>query len=207
MRHTGSPFELSPGSDTDMTGTPPEYADDADLIAAIGRGDETAMAEVVRSHRSAVFAFARRLINDDARADEIAQDVFLRLWERWDRYDRDRAPLRSFLMALTHSRSLDVARSDSARRRRERRDAEQPAEVGHGPEAQIMTTELEGLVRAALDRLTEAERRAVELAYFDGHSYRRVAELLGEPEGTVKARIRRTLAKLRADLADQELRD
>ena len=90
--------------------------DDGALAAAITRRDEAAMAEAVRRHRDPVFGFARRLVGDSSRAEEITQEVFLRLWERSARFDQQRGTLRAFLLAITHGRALDVIRSDSARR-------------------------------------------------------------------------------------------
>ena len=97
--------------------------DDGELVAAIARRDDAAMAEAVRRHRGPVLAFARRLVGDSGRAEEISQEVFLRLWERSSRFDRERGSLRSFLLAITHGRALDVLRSDTARVAREQRDA------------------------------------------------------------------------------------
>jgi RNA polymerase sigma-70 factor (ECF subfamily) len=180
-------------------------ADDSTLVAAITRRDEAAMAEAMRRHRGPVEAFARRLVGDRDRAAEISQEVFLRLWERSSRFDTQRGSLRTFLLAITHGRALDVIRADSARRAREQRDGRRipPADVG--VEAEVVAQTVAGALRDALGQLPDAERQALELAYFGGHSYRTVAELLNEPEGTIKGRIRAGLAKLRTTLAAQDL--
>ena len=81
-------------------------AEDAELVAAIGRGDDAAMAVIMRRHREPVVAFARRLVGDRAHAEEVGQEVFVRLWERFDRYDRSRGTLRAFLLAMTHGHAL-----------------------------------------------------------------------------------------------------
>lgn len=187
-----------------MTHTSFEPADDATLVAAIGQGDARAMEEVVRTYRGAVYVFARRLVGDDARADEITQDVFLRLWERWERFDASRGTLRAFLLAVTHGRSIDLMRSDAARVRREGNDARLETDRAVDPATQAVASDVKRIVRSAFDVLTPAERELVQLAYYDGHSYRKVAELLGQPEGTVKSRIRRALSKLRYALAAEE---
>jgi RNA polymerase sigma-70 factor (ECF subfamily) len=179
--------------------------DDRTLVAAITRRDDAAMAEVVRRHRGPVVAFARRLVGDSARAEEISQEVFLRLWERSSRFDVERGSLRAFLLAITHGRALDVVRADAARRSREQRDAERSIAPRAGIDAEVVAQTVAGAVHLALSQLPDAERGAVELAYFGGHSYRTVARMLGEPEGTVKSRIRSGLAKLRVLLAAQEL--
>ena len=180
-------------------------AEDAELVAAIGRGDDAAMAVIMRRHREPVVAFARRLVGDRARAEEVGQEVFVRLWERFDRYDRSRGTLRAFLLAMTHGRALDALRVDRARARREERQAVGQVHAAHGADAPVVARTVADAVRRALADLPETERRAVELAYLGGHSYRAVATMLGEPEGTVKSRIRHGLAKLRSALAAQDL--
>jgi RNA polymerase sigma-70 factor (ECF subfamily) len=180
-------------------------ADDAALVNALADGDEPAMVEVVRRHRQPVVAFARRLVGDAARADDISQEVFLRLWERSDRFDPQRGSLRAFLLALTHGRALDALRADSSRRTREERHAATGEVATRPAETQVVAQSVADAVRRALAAIPEAERRAVELAYFGGHTYRTVAEMLDEPEGTVKSRIRAGLTRLRSALAAQEL--
>ena len=190
-----------------MPGTRFDEVDDRELVAAIRNGDDSAMAEIVRRHREPVVAFARRLVGDHARAEEVSQDVFVRLWERSDRFDPQRGVLRAFLLALTHGRALDVMRSDVARRRREERDVTRTNGSAHDAGEQVVARTVGDAVRKALAMIPESERRAVELAYFGGHSYRAVASMLDEPEGTVKTRIRSGLARLRRALADQGLQD
>lgn len=153
-----------------------------------------------------MISFARRLVGDRARAEEVAQEVFVRLWQRSSRFDPQRGALRAFLLALTHGRALDVVRSDSARSRREARDATLVPTDGRPADAPVVASAVAGAVRAALGALPPNERRCVELAYYGGHSYRNVATMLGEPEGTVKTWIRSGLARLRAELAHQDLR-
>ncbi len=179
--------------------------DDHELVAAITRRDDAAMAEVVRRHRGPVLAFARRLVGDSGRAEEISQEVFLRLWERSEHFDAQRGTLRAFLLAITHGRALDVMRSDAARQTRERRDAVRTTSPTTDVEGQVVTRSVSDAVHHALARLPDGERRAVELAYFGSHSYRTVAKMLNQPEGTVKSRIRSGLAKLRTQLASQDL--
>jgi RNA polymerase sigma-70 factor (ECF subfamily) len=181
--------------------------DDAGLVAAIARRDDSAFVEALERNRAPVHAFARRLVADEGRAEEIAQEVFLGLWERPDRFDASRGSLRSFLLAKTHSRAIDVIRADSSRRRREERDARWTSGRGQDVEHEVVGASVAGEVRRALDRLPVAERELIELAYFGGHSYRDVAVRLDLPEGTVKARIRKGLSKLRRELTNRGLRE
>lgn len=177
-------------------------ASDAALVVAIGRYRQDALAEAYRRHAGAVFGLAKRLLRDQPRAEEIVQEVFLRLWNDPHRFDPDRGTLRSFLLAHCHGRAVDLIRSDSSRRSREQRDATASAHQGYDVAHEVLDLAVAGHVRDALDSLPEGERRAIELAYFGGRTYREVAEVLGEPEGTVKSRIRAGLRRLRGELTD-----
>ena len=177
-------------------------ASDAALVVAIGRWRQDALAEAYRRHAGSVYGLARRVVNDAALAEEVVQEVFLRLWNDPERFDPERGSLRSFLLAQTHGRSVDLLRSDTSRRRREEREARQTAESGYDVEHEVWDLAVADHVKEALSTLSDDERRAIELAYFGGHTYREVASLLGAPEGTVKSRIRTGLRRMRDGLAE-----
>jgi RNA polymerase sigma-70 factor, ECF subfamily len=177
-------------------------ASDASLVMAIARWRQDALAEAYRRHAGAVFALSRRVTADPALSEEVVQEVFLRLWHAPDRFDPDRGSLRSFLLAQAHGRAVDLLRSEGARRRREERDARSAADGGYDIDREVWDLALSEHVREVVDGLPEDERRAIELAYFGGHSYRRVAELLDQPEGTVKSRIRSGLRRMREGLIE-----
>ncbi len=174
-------------------------ASDAALVLGIARYRNDALAEAYRRHAGPVFGLARRLVNDQARAEEVVQEVFLRLWSAPDRFDPDRGSLRSYLLAHCHGRSVDMIRADSARRRREETEFAVPIPWPDLIE-EVWDVALSGFVRDALSELSEGERVAIEQAYFGGRTYREVAEMLGEPEGTIKSRIRSGLRRLRDQL-------
>lgn len=177
-------------------------ASDAALVVAIGRWHDDAMAEVFRRHGGAVFSLARRVLGDNGRAEDVVQEVFVRLWDQPERFDPERGSLRSFLLAQTHGRSVDLLRSDTARKDREKREVRATAEAGYDLEREVWDLAVADQVREAVLGLPHEERRAIELAYFGGRTYREVAVELGAPEGTVKSRIRSGLRRMRTLLAE-----
>src|SRR5690606_37538622 len=133
-------------------------AGDATLVFAVARYEQAALAEVFRRHGGAVHGLARRLLDDDARAEEVAQDVFLRMWRQPAGLDPDRGSLRSFLLAQAHGRSVDVSRSAGSRRRREEGDAERTVESGSALEREVWDVTVSEKVRQALGDLPEEQR-------------------------------------------------
>jgi RNA polymerase sigma-70 factor, ECF subfamily len=180
-------------------------ASDGALVVAIGRWHEDALAEAFRRHAGAVYALAQRVSGDGSLAEEVVQEVFLRLWGTPERFDPARGSLRSYLLAQAHGRSVDLLRSDTSRRRREERDAARSAEAGYDLEHEVWDLAVADNIQAVVRHLPPDERRAIELAYFGGHTYREVAAMLGQPEGTVKSRIRSGLKRLRTELVQSGL--
>ena len=180
---------------------------DAALVVAVAKAPEPALAEIYARHSAPVMALARRLLRSQALAEEVAQEVFVRLWNTPEKYDADRGSLRAYLLTQTHGRSLDMLRSETSRRQREERDAVRAPAQTVSTEDQVWQSRLGEDVRRALGKLAESESQAIELAYFGGHTYREVANLLGEPEGTIKSRIRTGMKKLRVTLDEMGLAD
>lgn len=173
--------------------------DDASLVAGLAGGDQRALAAVFEAHAPAVHGLARRICGVE-HADDVVQEVFVRLWQHPERFEPGRGSLRSFLMANAHGRAVDLVRSNGARHRRERASSG-PADL---TSAAADDAALAGLRRDAMASvvrgLPRRERDAIALAYFAGRSYREVARLLGQPEGTIKTRIRSGLSRLRTEL-------
>lgn len=177
---------------------PFEATSDAALVVSVARRDERALAEIYRRHADSLTALARRVLRDPQLAADVVQEVFVRLWQRPERFDAERGALRAYLLADAHGRSVDLVRAEGARRRREEREiAYRLDEPVTTPDEEVIARIESAEMRAALDSLTSDERAAIELAYFGGRSYREVAALLSEPEGTIKSRIRSGLVKLR----------
>ncbi len=176
-------------------------ASDSVLVVAVARGDDAALAELYRRHGGSVFCAALRVLSVRGLAEEVTQDIFIRLWQSPERFDPARGSLRSLLLAQCHGRAVDIVRSESARRRREVSDAT-GVSAAYVLEDQVLDFVTGEKLREAVGRLCESERDAITLAYFGGHTYVDVASLLAVPEGTVKSRIRSGLARLRFTLLE-----
>jgi RNA polymerase sigma-70 factor (ECF subfamily) len=177
--------------------------DDVGLVIAIARYNSDAFAEAYRRHAGAVFGLAQRLLWERALAEELVQEIFLRLWEQPERFDQARGSLRSFLLMDAHARCVDRIRSDTRRKEREERSARAEMVADYDLDLEAYDLDIAEQVREALAALSDVERRAIELAYFGGHTYREVARILDEPEGTIKSRIRTGLTRLRTQLVDR----
>ena len=142
-----------------------EDVEDSVLVERIGNRSQGALAEAYRRHSSSVFSLALRITRNRTLAEEVTQEVFVRLWNRWQTFDADRGTLRSFLLAHTHGRSVDLIRSESSRRTREERETRQMVAVA-GPtlEEEVVGMQVADQVRTALQELKEGARAAIELA-------------------------------------------
>lgn len=183
---------------SDLPGTIDPRPTDAELARRVADGDRGALEYLFQEYGGAVRAMAARVLRNDDLADDVVQDTFVSFWKAPQRFDEDRGSLRTFLVTIAHRRSVDIVRSEVARTRRE----ERPPDPDHYDVAEeVLTRNLSESVRAALAELAEGEREAISLAYFGGLSYVEVARRLGQPEGTVKSRIRSGMKKLSVSLA------
>jgi RNA polymerase sigma factor (sigma-70 family) len=167
--------------------------------ARLVEGDDAALAEVYDQYSSFVYGLALRVIGEPRAAEDVTQDVFVSIWERPGAFDPERGSLRTWLGTLAHRRAVDYVRREEARRRRMEREASRAVPA---PDVEELATALVTAerVRAALDALPGEQRRAIELAYFGGNTYRQVAEVLGIPEGTAKSRLRLGLRRIASAL-------
>ncbi len=178
-----------------------ERTDDTGLAQRLIDRDPTALSDAHADHQAALFGAATSILRDRDAAFDVTQDVFTHLWENPAKYDPARGSLRSYLLVRTRSRSLDVLRSETSRRRRETRRHGDHRTM-RGVDEVVTDRSRARSVHEPLTRLDSRERDAISLAFFEGLSYREVAERLAIPEGTAKSRIRVGLAKLRQDLSD-----
>lgn len=179
----------------------PEGIDE--LLVRVAASDRTAYEAVYRLITPHVLATVRGVLRDPSLSEEVTQEVMLEIWRKASTFDPGRGGWRGWVSTLARRRAVDRVRSEQASRDRNdrvaRRDDEQPADVV----VEEVERRLEHWqVREALAHLTERQREAIDLAYFAGHTYRDVAEVLGIPEGTAKSRLRDGLLRLREALAD-----
>ena len=178
---------------------------DRDLVGGLLQRAEEALAEIYRRHGGAVFGLSRRVLNDDAFAEDVTQEIFLRLWNEPRRFDAERGTLRSYLNRQSHSRSIERVRSEEAHRRREDRSFDTRESDPEAIESEVLATIDSERIRGALGSLDAKERQVIVLAYYGGRSYRDVAVALGLPEGTVKSQMRSGLRRLSTILEDDGL--
>jgi RNA polymerase sigma-70 factor (ECF subfamily) len=181
---------------------------DDHLLARLVAGDDSALAIAYDRYGGFIYAVARRVTQDDATARDITQDVFVLLWQHPDRVDLARGTLRAYLGVVAHRKAVNEVRSAERRRTRERRSVVTEAEVGD-PHAEHDDAAVgrwrAGRLRDFVLTLPPDQRTALELAYFQGCTYREVAQRLNIPEGTAKSRLRLALTRLRTMLDGQPL--
>jgi len=184
----------------------PDDSPDRDWSRRLIAGDESALREAYCGHAPAVLGLAMRILGNATLAEDVVQDVYVRLWEQPERFDPIRGRLRSYLLAMTHSRAVERLRAEDSQRRRIASAGRQPVDTdASDPTHSVAVREAGAAVRRALAELPEEQRTAIELAYFGGLSYRDVAVALAEPEGTVRTRIRAGMRKMRAALQAEEV--
>lgn len=191
-----------------LSGSPrgerPTASSDFALVVRVARGDHVALATLFDRHAAAVHGLAARLCGSD-HADEVVQEVFVRLWQRPERFDVARGSLRTFLHTDTHSRAVDMMRSNGARRKRELADFARQTPQGDAVDDAAVSGLFHDDMTEVIATLPRRERDPIVLAYFEGHTYREVAAMLKQPEGTIKSRIRAGLTRLRTELQDWQL--
>ncbi|MBD0735024.1 sigma-70 family RNA polymerase sigma factor [Streptomyces sp. NPDC088197] len=169
-----------------------------ELLVAVARGDEAAFARVYDAVAGPVLGLVRSVLRDPAQSEEVAQEVLVEVWQTATRFQASRGSAMTWVMTLAHRRAVDRVRSAQASSDREHKAAlleHTPAfdEVAEQVESRLEREQ----VRRCMRTLTELQRQSVTLAYYQGFTYREVAELLAAPLGTVKTRLRDGLIRLR----------
>jgi RNA polymerase sigma-70 factor (ECF subfamily) len=175
---------------------------EAVLMSAVALGDRAAFSELYDRMQPRVLGLAMRILRDLGHAEEVAQEVFLEVWQFATLFDESKGSATGWILRKTHSRAVDRVRSAQSRKVREgrigMRDYFEPSD--DIPEVVELRVESKR-VELALRSLPEVQRRAVELAHLAGYSHSEVSAILNVPVGTVKTRIRAGIGRLREELA------
>jgi len=173
----------------------------------LAAGDLKALERLYDRYSALVFSVSLRVLHDRQLAEDVVQEVFLRLWRQPASYDPQRGRFISWLMSVTRNRALDEQRRVSRRLRVEDQEEEPGRELqshdrSDDPQLELILQEQRRAVREAMTRLPPAQRRVIELAYFSGLTQVEIAEQTGDPLGTVKTRVRLAMQKLREALSE-----
>lgn len=182
---------------------------DTELGEQLAAGHTHALEQLYDRYGTLSYSVAVRLLGDPAKAEDVVQDVFLRLWSGAAGFDLTRGSLRTWVLTSIRNRSIDYLRGRGAHERRER---EIPAHieasgVGSDPWQEVAQSLEQETVRRALQTLLREQRHAIELAYFGGYTQREIAEMIRVPLSTVKGRMRLGLEKLHSYLQGRGLVD
>jgi RNA polymerase sigma-70 factor (ECF subfamily) len=187
--------------------SPADLEVEVDLLQRTGKGDRQSFEQLYERFSGVLFSTAYRVLNSPEAAEDVLQDVFLQIWEKAPLYDPQRGKPLTWAVTLTRNKAIDRLRSVQ-RRSRLQDDVEREAQTlssSTGAARSMLSSRWRKgkLVREAIQKLSKDQREAIELAFFSGLTQTEIAEKLQEPLGTVKARIRRGMMKLRDVLAPQ----
>ena len=172
-------------------------------MQAVQGADPIAFETLYDRHGSAAFSLAYRIVGTRAAAEDATQDAFLAIWRSRVRYQPARGSVRNWILGIVHNRTIDALRRNQvhARRRAGMEGIEEREPAAELTDVEAFRREEQREVRAAIETLPASQVRVIELAYFGGFTHNQIAEMLGEPVGTVKGRMRLGLDKLRRELA------
>lgn len=184
---------------------PLDEVTDADLVQRVSNGDTAALEALYGRYARVVYSFAVRIVQDGPLAEEILQEVFVRTWRQADRFKKSRGNFASWLLSITHNLAIDEIRK--RQRRPQRSDSVDIGDALYGLIDEATNVEeaaqagaLRRRIKVAMDNLPEAQRDAIELAFFEGYSQREISAYLDVPLGTIKTRMRLGLKKLKDEL-------
>lgn len=172
---------------------------EADLLARVAAGDERALASLYDAMSALAFGLALRVVGSADVAEDVVQDAFMRIWHRADRYEPSRGQARPWILRVVRNVAIDRLRTADARGRAETRSQTDTSllSVPEEPDETASRSERSRTLRRALAELPAEQRRALEIAYFEGLSHSEIAERERMPLGTVKTRIRDGVLRLR----------
>jgi RNA polymerase sigma-70 factor, ECF subfamily len=182
-----------------------DVSSDAALVQQLLRRDVRAFEQLYDRHSRIVYGLVLRILQQGSTAEEVVQDVFLQLWRNASRYQASRGPFVPWLLTLARNRALDTLRLKSERQRRREDQTEELPQIAQAPQYEQALDEKRRaeVVRSLMSSLSAPQKKAIELAYFEGLSHSEIAEALHEPLGTVKSWIRNGLIRLKEGLRAQ----
>jgi RNA polymerase sigma-70 factor (ECF subfamily) len=182
--------------------SPIDLETEIELLRRIGNGDRNSFGELYDRFSSTVFSAAYRILNNQQASEDVAQDVFLQIWEKAALYDSTRGKPLTWAITLTRNKAIDRLRSTQRRSRLQdslEREAQSFEQFDDRDSFDAVDSVEKGrLVNDAMKKLSHEQRESLELAFFSGLTQTEIAERLNEPLGTVKARIRRGMLKLKS---------
>lgn len=183
----------------------PEAESDEALLAAIRRRDERGIALLYDRYGRLAFGLAYRVLGERGAAEDVVQDAFLSAWRRAESFETARGSVRTWLLSIVHHRAIDRLRGRAGRARGDAPldDFERVLAI-EDPWREVSQVLQRETLQRAMAALPEAQRQAVELAYFDGYTQQEIATAMAVPVGTVKGRLRLAMQRLRTLLAGQE---
>ena len=189
--------ENAPGTESDVA--VPSTLDD--LLGRVATGDQQAFASLYDLLAPRVLGLIRKVLIDHAQSEEVAQEVFLEIWQNATRFEPGRGAASSWILTIAHRRAIDRVRASQAGRDRDVRIGirDLPTAFDQVAESAEISIEHEKVSRA-MANLTDIQRQAVSLAYYGGYSQSEVADILDVPLGTVKTRLRDGMIRLRDEL-------
>jgi RNA polymerase sigma-70 factor, ECF subfamily len=177
---------------------------DEEVMQLVQDGNPRAFELLYDRHGGAAFSLSYRMVGNRVTAEDITQEAFLSIWRSRLRYDQARGSVRTWVLGIVHNRAVDALRRNVVhdRRRETMEGIEERHEARERTDLEVARREEARNIRTALDTLPDEQRRTLELAYFGGFSHSQIAELLEEPIGTVKGRMRLGLDKMRRQLSE-----
>jgi RNA polymerase sigma-70 factor (ECF subfamily) len=191
-----------------MSGDPaPEVESEIEMLRRIGQGDRASFALLYDRLAGVLFSVAYRVLNNHEAAEDVLQDVFVQIWDKAPHYDPARGKPVTWAVTLTRNKAIDLVRS-TQRRNRLRDEVQVQVETGERFDDRssfdaVASGETRQLVLEAMQKLSADQREAIRLTFFSALTQAEIAERLGEPLGTIKARIRRGMMKLRSILGSE----
>jgi RNA polymerase sigma-70 factor, ECF subfamily len=178
---------------------------DEDLMPLVGRQDPLAFEVFYDRHAGAAYSLAYRIVGSRSAAEDVTQEALLSIWRSGARYDRARGSVRAWTLGIVRNRAIDLLRKEAGRSPQlatgggellERSAAEELTD------SEALRRETAREVRGAIEDLPDDQSKVIRLAYYGGFSHSEIAEMLNQPLGTVKGRMRLAMEKIRATLAE-----